>query len=296
MIFTRGHRPASRETEMSGFVLADFSPPALAQAVKTNLHNFFRYIARATPTESLGDPELTRWHTQVPFPWFNGVLASRPPTNGDEETVQTAIAWFKARAVTRFTWWLTPTLPRTGWEKLLRAQGFQSSDGPPGMAVELHALKEDGTRPGLHIAPVADEKTLQTWTRTFIFGYGLPPDWEKPLLKMMTGLGLDLPMRNYLGYLDGRPVATSNLFLSAGVAGVQFVATLPEARGQGLGGAMSLMPLLEARQIGYHIGVLQSSAMGFPVYRRLGFQQVCQVEHYYWAEASASEADGHRDH
>lgn len=73
------------------------------------------------------------------------------------------------------------------------------------------------------------------------------------------------------------------------MAGVQFVATLPEARGQGLGGAMSLAPLLEARQVGYRIGILQSSEMGFPVYRRLGFQQVCQLEHYYWtSETSAS--------
>ncbi|MDR7471064.1 MAG: hypothetical protein QN201_13120, partial [Armatimonadota bacterium] len=98
---------------MSGFILADFSTPALAHAVKSNLHDFFRYIARATQTESFGDPELTRWHTQVPFPWFNGMLASRPPTSGDEGTVHTAITWFKARAVTSFTWWLTPTLPRT---------------------------------------------------------------------------------------------------------------------------------------------------------------------------------------
>lgn len=270
-------------------ILTDFSPIALAHAVKTNLHDFFRYIARATQTESFGDPELTRWHTQAPFPWFNGALASRPATDGDKETVHTAIAWFKARAVTNFTWWLTPTLPRAGWDNLLRAQGFQSSDGPPGMAVDLRALKENGrTRPGFHIALVADEKTLQAWTHTFIFGYGLPPDWEKPLLTMMTSLGLDLPMRNYLGYLDGRPVATSSLFLSTGVAGVQFVATLPEARGQGLGGAMSLAPLLEARQMGYRIGILQSSEMGFPVYRRLGFQQVCQVEHYYWTSETST--------
>ncbi|MCL6648920.1 MAG: hypothetical protein K6U89_11360 [Chloroflexi bacterium] len=73
---------------------------------------------------------------------------------------------------------------------------------------------------------------------------------------MMTGLGLDLPMGNYLGYLDGRPVASSNLFLRAGLAGVQFVATLAEGCGQGLAGAMSLAPLLEARQMGYRIGML----------------------------------------
>lgn len=274
-------------------VLADLSGPALARAVKANLHEFFRCVAGAGETESFGDPELTAWHTEVPFPWFNGVLASRPAADGDGESVRAASAWFKARGVRTFTWWLGATVPRQGWEDVLRSEGFRPSEGPPGMAVDLRGLKEEGkTPPGFHVAPVADKKTLEAWTHTLICGFGLPADWEEPFLAMMSGLGLDLPMRNYLGYLDGRAVGTSNLFLGAGVAGVQFVATLPEARGRGLGGAMCLWPLLEARQMGYRIGVLQSSEAGLPVYRRLGFQEVCRVEHYYWAGgARASETD-----
>ena len=120
---------------------------------------------------------------------------------------------------------------------------------------------------------------------TFIAGYEVPPDWEPPLFDLLSGFGLDLPVRHYLGYLDDKPVATSDLFLSAGVAGVQFVSTLREARGQGLGTALTLAPLLEAREMGCRIGVLQSSELGFPVYRRMGFEQVCQVEHFYWKAA-----------
>jgi hypothetical protein len=28
--------------------------------------------------------------------------------------------------------------------------------------------------------------------------------------------------------------------------------------------------------------------MGFPVYRRLGFQKLCAMEHYYWSAPAAS--------
>ena len=85
-----------------------------------------------------------------------------------------------------------------------------------------------------------------------------------------------------LGLLDGVPVGTSNMFLGAGVAGIMFVATLPAARRRGVGAALTLGPLFEARQMGYRLGILQSSEMGYPVYRQLGFQHLTSMENYYW--------------
>ncbi len=38
----------------------------------------------------------------------------------------------------------------------------------------------------------------------------------------------------------------------------------------------------EARANGYRIGTLQSSELGYPVYRRLGFRDVCRFALYLW--------------
>jgi GNAT superfamily N-acetyltransferase len=217
-----------------------------------------------------------------------GALAAPPAGPGDDGRVAAIVAAFRAREVSDFTFWLAPGTPPEAWTSILWAHGFRPTEGPPGMTVDLTTLRE-AALPGLRIVPVTDAALLRKWTMTFIAGYEVPPDWEPPLFDLLSGIGLDLPVRHYLGYLDDKPVATSSLFLSAGVAGIQFVSTVREARGRGLGAALTLAPLLEARRMGYRIGVLQSSELGFPVYRRMGFQQVCQVEHFYWKRNGAHE-------
>lgn len=59
----------------------------------------------------------------------------------------------------------------------------------------------------------------------------------------------------------GRMVATSLLNTDQNLAGIYCVATLPEHRGKGL-----------AHLQGFTHGLLQASAMGAPLYTRLGFQ------------------------
>ena len=96
------------------------------------------------------------------------------------------------------------------------------------------------------------------------------------------GLGTDLPWRHYLASPDGTPVATSSLFLGAGIAGIHSVATVPDARGQGIGTAVTLEPLREARRRGYRLGALFSSEMAVNLYLRIGFREYCKANLYLW--------------
>ena len=77
-------------------------------------------------------------------------------------------------------------------------------------------------------------------------------------------------------------MATSASFYAAGVAGIYCVSTVERARRQGIGAAVTLAALREARDLGFTIGVLTSSEMGYPVYRRLGFVEHCRIGLYEW--------------
>ncbi|MEO8971180.1 MAG: GNAT family N-acetyltransferase, partial [Ktedonobacteraceae bacterium] len=101
----------------------------------------------------------------------------------------------------------------------------------------------------LTIERVSDEEMLKTWLRILFIGSELPEEGLTWLLDRVTQHGFkdDSLVHYYLGMLDGRPVATSMLYRGGGVAGIYNVATLSEARRQGIGSALTLAPLLDVR-------------------------------------------------
>ena len=105
------------------------------------------------------------------------------------------------------------------------------------------------------------------------------------------GVSPDSPMKYYIGYLEGEPIATSQLLLSSGVAGLYSVTVVPDSRGKGIGTEMSLHPLRIARSLGYKIGVLDSTMKGLGIYKRLGFIEVstARVFTYFSEEHKAVE-------
>jgi ribosomal protein S18 acetylase RimI-like enzyme len=264
-------------------ILTVLKPSSLAAAAKANLYAFFRDFSRAASVDFFQGPRLVRWRTAIPHLWFNGVLSSHAPVRNEAAAIQDTIAYFQANAVENFTWWLESGLSVKDWANALEPLGFKYTDDTPGMAVDLARLPRSAEHSSqLILQLVNNAAMLREWVNTFILGYELPEMFIDPFYELVASLGYELPYRYYLAYLYGKPVATSTVFLGAGVAGIYNVATIPEARGQGIGATLTLHPLHQSAALGYRAGVLQSSEMGFRVYQRLGFQTVCQMEHFYW--------------
>ena len=265
-------------------ILKDLSAPTLVTAIKANLFEWYRYLGRSPKAELYDSPKLTWLLTGISNSFVNGVLRTQVEPDNVDAIIEKTLAHFKSRNVTRLSWWTEPGTQPMDLGEYLLAHGLAYTDGGPGMAVDLLALNENVTAPSnLTIERVGDTVTLKKWAYASITGFEHPETDVNTWFDVFTGLGFDLPLRNYVGILNGEPVATSELFLAAGVAGIYVVATLPEARRQGIGVAMTLAPLREACVLGYRIGILHSSPMGLGVYRRLGFQEYCKMRHYRWA-------------
>jgi ribosomal protein S18 acetylase RimI-like enzyme len=265
--------------------LKDLSAPALVAAIKANLFAYYAYLGRSPGAELYDSPTLTWLLTGIPHSFLNVVLRTQLARDNADEVIKETLAHFQSKNVTRFSWWAEPGSQPTDLGKRLAAHGLTYTEGGPGMAVDLLALNEVSTPASLTIKQVGDAETLKQYIRAAFIGFGVPDFGENACFDLFAGLGFDLPLRNYVGYLNGKPVASAQLFLGAGVAGIYWVATVPEARRQGIGAAMTLAPLREARAIGYRVGILHSSPLGLGVYGRLGFQEYCRMSHYYvWAD------------
>jgi GNAT superfamily N-acetyltransferase len=153
------------------------------------------------------------------------------------------------------------------------------------MAVDLMSIPENRPLPpGLEIVRVEDKEILQEWIHIASLGFGVAEEFEKVWYDFFVEAVFEQPFWTYLAFLNGQPVGTSQLFLSAGVAGIYNVTCIPEARGQGIGAAITQAPLRDAHAIGYRVGILQASKLGYPVYRRLGFQDFGKISVYLWED------------
>jgi len=269
-------------------ILEDFSPQALTAAIKANLFEYYRYLGRSPGAELHEDPRLTWLITGIPHTFLNTILYTRMTSDNVDEDIEQTLASLGSRNVTNLSWWTEPgTQPMDLGEHLI-AHGLTYTSGGPGMALDLLKLNELSTPSDLTIKRVEDVETQREFVHTAVTGFGLPDTTESPCFDLFAGLGFDLQLHNYVGYLHGKPVATSELFLGAGVAGIYWVSTVPEVRRQGIGSAMTQASLQVARKLGVRVGILHASELGEEVYRRLGFVEHCQMGHYIWVSEMSS--------
>jgi GNAT superfamily N-acetyltransferase len=258
------------------------------KSVKTTIEanwEAYHYCLGRSPNVELSIGRYLRWlMTSLPDHFMNLVVCTRLPSDGANELIESALAHFKSMKIRKLSWLAHEGVLPAEMNKVLLAQGmtFRESFATE-MAVNLSSLPDNlFTHPGLKIVSVVDGCALKQWIRIASIGFGICEEFERVWYDIFAGVIFDKWFRTYLALLDGKPVGTSQLFLSEGVAGIYNVTCVPEARNQGVGSAVTLAPLLEAREMGYRIGILQASKRGYNVYRRLGFQDFGNLSVYLW--------------
>jgi GNAT superfamily N-acetyltransferase len=269
-------------------IVSDPTPEAVIPAMEANFVDWWAYFAHAPQANFHAEPELSWLHSGFPLPEYNGVVRTRLRSDRSADEMEALIAaTVRSCALpgVGMSWYVAPSTEPTDLGDRLRAQGFQSSGEAPGMVIDLAALLDAPipAPPDLQVVRVSDAELLRQWVDVIVSSFQESETVREARYAGQVALGWqpESVLQRYLALLDGEPVAMSALFLSGGVAGIYEVVTVPQQRKRGLATSIMRATLDGARQRGYRIAVLQASPMGEPVYRRLGFSELCRFSHYF---------------
>ena len=205
----------------------------------------------------------------VDVAFYNPVLAldsaARP------EDVMAAIEWIESKGV-----------PAS-------VQARDDVEGIVRPVLEAVGMVADPTpTPALVLEPVPAAPVPPDEIEISVGGRELLRDWHEALesgavFRRLFGRDLvsDPDIRLAVGYLDGQPVSSAAAIRSGPTIGIYAVATVERARRRGIGRAVTWAVIEAGRSAwGSTIAILQSSQMGLPVYRSMGFEEVATYTEY----------------
>lgn len=262
--------------------LEDMAPKALAAAIENNAVACGKYWARWPKLRLFEDHNMVLTLSDIRFPFFNNVFAAQLQSGECADAIDGVLARAKALNLPMF-WWTGPSTEPHDLGSRLEDKGFSHLYAAAGMAADLSNLGAGpGTPPELSIRQVRTPVALRSWAKITTTVFEFPDFATAPWFDMHATVGFDGAYRHYLGLLRGVPVAAASLFLGSGVAGISNVATLAHERRRGIGSAVTLEALLDARREKFRIGVLFASDAGKSIYEKLGFTTYCTGSCYLW--------------
>ncbi len=208
----------------------------------------------------------------------NCVICDEFTPNDFENIVEDAIKFFTEKKLP-FSWMTGSVSSNRQFYTFLQSKGFKLKI-EPGMGIELVKLdKKEVNTKKLSIIRGNSMDHVDLVCEPCFKAFGFPKviseDFWKESLKSDD-------RSFFIAKLNNKPVGLSEVFYWGGVAGIYFVGVTEEARGQGIGTAITLAPLYEAKEKGYQWAILHSTQMGLNMYKRIGFETICEIGECHW--------------
>ncbi|MGE5225691.1 MAG: GNAT family N-acetyltransferase [Planctomycetaceae bacterium] len=210
-------------------------------------------------------------YPSVPVTLFNGVWPVGVDVPADAEAaadVATAVQAVEDRGGPCGVFTIEGRHPAVA--RAARTLGLTDEERIPGMVATTSSFRPAHDA-GLRFVVVDDDASIQTAWRVTCAGFEAPDELFRPFFQRRL---LDPGVRLWLAYDGDEAVSTALGFALDGATGVFNVATPPPHRRKGYGAAVTSHAVRDGFERGSSFAFLQSSSIGHPVYRALGFDDV----------------------
>ncbi len=243
-----------------------------------------RALADADGVSSADEGDVAWGMTPMPIGVFNRIVRIRLAEDAADERLGEVAARFAAAGAPE-SWWLDPQSTPSDLAARLERMGY-ATEAVPAMRVEAADVPELSLAAGVTLWWATDPASLRSAMQLVAAGFGLPDELGDRMADLMeNAAGPASPVRTVVARLDDKPVASAQGVYIGHAVGIYNVATLEEARGQGIGAAVTIAVLRDAMARGAGFGVLESSDLGHPVYRRIGFRDIATLQVFGRAES-----------
>lgn len=246
---------------------------ALIASADRNYVGSYRKLAGHS---SLGDVRsfgaVTAFTTGLPMGLFNGCVAVGPTDPAD---LLASIRWIAGLRFPHRVWIredLTAALDAIPLDLGMVREAWSA----PAMVLQPGAVRPPPA-PGVTARVVEGQAALDEYLEIHV-RKGMSPALAHQMFP--ASFAADPEVRFITAYLDGRPVGTAMAIRTGDTSGVYNVGTLAEARRRGIGSAVTWAAVEAGQAWGCDTIVLQSSEMGLPMYRAMGFRTVTRYDEF----------------
>lgn len=207
------------------------------------------------------------------FPVVSNAALRLDPRLPPQFLLDTALGYFRERR-RGFTIWVRPEVDDDVVPAAFAA-GFLEISSSPWMVLDA-PIPPAPLPEGLEIREARSEREIldaRDINREAYLSIQMPPA-EVDAVYGRPHRALNSAVRTFVGYQEGRPVATAMLLFTHAIAGVYWVGTVDAARGRGCAAALTRHASNAGFDSGARAVALQASVMGEPIYTRLGYRTI----------------------
>jgi ribosomal protein S18 acetylase RimI-like enzyme len=262
-------------------ILTDFSTEAIDSAAEANFLGLIDDMQYLEGLELYRGTDMIRVVMPgVPHPLTNMVIQAHLGDNPDQ-AIQAAMRSYTDRGIP-FLWQIEPSTQPANLGQMLESHSMQKLGEFPVLVADLNTITAAPRGPeGYEIKRVTDDELLAAFAKPLTEGFQLP-DFVADVFIKMVRYDEEYKFQNYVGFLNGEPVAACSTIYAGGVAGFYNGAVVEAARGKGIGTANTLHRIQEAKKRGYRVGFMVSGGNAYNLFTRLGFKDYSPWARYIW--------------